>query len=247
MGRNSTIKVGDVFGKLKVLEVLKSSGAGSHSKILCKCECGNEKKISSHLLKSKIKSCGCSKNSYENIVGNVYGKITVSNLHSEIKNKHSIKRNYMCLCNNCRKQYIYSDYVIKRKGFIGCRCSDNISTKKYVFSNYKRNACKKNRSFNITFEQFVYLCEKECYYCGSKPSNFLDIKSLYGNWKYNGIDRIDNEKGYDMGNVVSCCKTCNMMKRDMKLEDFLSSIKSIFNNQFPNISEALGWRNDYGS
>lgn len=242
MGRKSKIKVGDIFGKLKVLEVLKSTGSGSHSKILCKCECGNEKIISSHLLKSKIKSCGCSKNLYENIIGNVYGKIKVNYLHSETKYKESIKRKYMCSCNNCRKQYIYSVNVIKRKGFIGCRCSDNISTKKYVFSNYKRNACKKNRSFYITFEQFVYLCEKECYYCGSNPSNFLDRKDLHGNWKYNGIDRIDNERGYDIDNVVSCCKQCNMMKRDMKSEDFLVAIKNIFVNQFPNISEALGWK-----
>lgn len=36
---------------------------------------------------------------------------------------------------------------------------------------------------------------------------------------------------------------------DTQLEhrQIADAIKSIFNNQFPNISEALGWRNDYGS
>jgi thymidylate synthase (FAD) len=37
--------------------------------------------------------------------------------------------------------------------------------------------------------------------------------------------------------------------QDTQLEhrEIADAIKSIFNNEFPNISEALGWRNSYGT
>lgn len=237
MGRKSTIKIGDRFGKLEVLEVLPSIGSGNHSKIECKCECGNITTISSHLLKTKIKSCGCSKNLYEDLVGKTYGKVQIVSLHSEIKTKREIQRKYNCLCNTCGETHIYETAVIRRKGFTGCRCSDNTSTKRYIFSNYKRNADKKSREFSLTFEEFIELCERDCYYCGESPTNIINKSDLYGSWIYNGVDRLDNKIGYTKQNSVSCCKTCNMMKRDMTLNEFISKIKSIHSH----ISEAIGW------
>lgn len=44
----------------------------------------------------------------------------------------------------------------------------------------------------------------------------------------NGIDRKDNQLGYEILNVVSCCKICNIAKNDMKICEFLSWIEVVF-------------------
>jgi hypothetical protein len=36
-------------------------------------------------------------------------------------------------------------------------------------------------------------------------------KELVGEWVYNGIDRVDNNKQYIKENLVSCCKKCNFI------------------------------------
>jgi hypothetical protein len=39
--------------------------------------------------------------------------------------------------------------------------------------------------------------------------------------KINGIDRADNALGYTVENSVSCCKICNIAKRDLTIEEFI--------------------------
>jgi hypothetical protein len=36
---------------------------------------------------------------------------------------------------------------------------------------------------------------------------------------------MDNTCGYTSDNVVPCCKTCNMAKRDMTVQEFTSWLK----------------------
>lgn len=51
-----------------------------------------------------------------------------------------------------------------------------------------------------------------CTYCAREP-DLYDV---------NGLDRIDNTKGYTIDNIVACCKSCNMMKRTASVADFLA-------------------------
>jgi hypothetical protein len=37
----------------------------------------------------------------------------------------------------------------------------------------------------------------------------------------NGIDRVDNTKGYSVDNCVPCCRRCNVAKADMTPDQFL--------------------------
>ena len=63
--------------------------------------------------------------------------------------------------------------------------------------------------------------------CGVKPSqtdNYLKKHDFY----YNGIDRIDNTKGYLSDNCVSCCSHCNTAKMQMTYEDFRKWVTAVY-------------------
>lgn len=83
------------------------------------------------------------------------------------------------------------------------------------YFDYKRAAEKRNYYFELTQDEVKELCLGECYYCGTLPN------------LYNGIDRVDNEIGYTIDNVVSCCKICNIAKNNLSADDFLAHIHKI--------------------
>jgi hypothetical protein len=89
-----------------------------------------------------------------------------------------------------------------------------------VFDQYKKNAEGRNLSFELSFEQALELFLTPCNYCGIESGNSIGSNSRV--FRYNGIDRVDNDRGYDVDNVVSCCRVCNYAKRDMSRDDFLS-------------------------
>lgn len=41
----------------------------------------------------------------------------------------------------------------------------------------------------------------------------------------NGIDRVDNDKGYVPGNVSPCCWVCNIAKGTMSLDEWAEMVK----------------------
>ena len=104
-----------------------------------------------------------------------------------------------------------------------------------LFKRYKRDAVRKRRialSFNITYEQFESLIKGNCYYCGEVPKNVFvwnerDTRSgkIYtSSCLYNGIDRLDNDKGYLIENCVSCCTACNRFKGSKSLAELYDEL-----------------------
>jgi hypothetical protein len=87
------------------------------------------------------------------------------------------------------------------------------------FSDYKYEAKRSNREFNLTEEQFRDIINKNCYYCDIQPN------------KYNGIDRIDSSGGYTLNNVQPCCTMCNRLKSDFSIDDFFNKITSIYHHR----------------
>ena len=53
-----------------------------------------------------------------------------------------------------------------------------------------------------------------------------------GDYVYNGIDRIDNNKGYTIDNIVPCCAKCNYAKGKLTLQEFKELIEGIYNHRF---------------
>lgn len=111
-----------------------------------------------------------------------------------------------------------------------------------LYNSYKKTAQRKEYDFELDRFQFLALVIQRCHYCGiepqntTKPSHFVDKES--NTWFiHNGVDRLDNTKGYIEANVVPCCTTCNYAKRTMSKEQFLSWVNRIYKYSVASISE----------
>jgi len=45
-----------------------------------------------------------------------------------------------------------------------------------------------------------------------------------------GIDRMNNEVGYIITNVVPCCKICNWCKSNLTIQEFREWINKVYRN-----------------
>jgi len=114
-------------------------------------------------------------------------------------------------CNECRWDHYRRnrekileerrrDYVLNRKKFLSYR--SRIGAR---YSCIKGNAKKRGIPVEISKDQYASIvCGQVCFYCKGP------LPSISGG----GLDRIDNEKGYTVDNVVPCCGSCNMIKGD---------------------------------
>jgi 5-methylcytosine-specific restriction endonuclease McrA len=102
-----------------------------------------------------------------------------------------------------------------------------------IIGQYKRNAKKRGQNYELTEKQFAEITKKDCHYCGAKPNNVTkhSIQS-FGKYIYNGIDRINSNKGYTIENIVPCCKLCNQAKNDLTLQEFKDLIEKIYLKMF---------------
>ncbi len=101
-----------------------------------------------------------------------------------------------------------------------------------VLTSYKIHAKHKGREWNLTNNEVKLLISQPCFYCGIVNSNCKKLKDKKECFYYNGIDRIDNSKSYEQGNVVSCCGVCNRAKHAMTQTDFLNWVKRVYEHSF---------------
>lgn len=84
-----------------------------------------------------------------------------------------------------------------------------------LFSRYFRTARRFGRQFLLSKEEFIRLTSANCFYCEATPASRSQRHSYI--YYYNGIDRVDNTKGYEADNVVTCCTQCNTKKGSITL------------------------------
>jgi hypothetical protein len=105
---------------------------------------------------------------------------------------------------------------------------DNQAEKNYLYIAYQHSAKNRGIDFNLEKHEFLRVTQEDCFYCGEKPGNIRKSRAKCGNsYVYNGIDRLDNDLGYESSNIVACCMKCNYMKRDFSLKDFLSHLEKV--------------------
>lgn len=140
------------------------------------------------------------------------GRIAVTNFYGLNKSK---------FCYDCR---IIRKPMLTLKGEAGLH---------RLYGNYKYIAKKRNLIFNLTIDEFSELTNKTCYYCKAKPKNKMKSQTLTlknGTYTYNGVDRVNNNKGYTKDNTVACCTSCNKAKLSLTSKQFKSLIRKIYHN-----------------
>lgn len=83
---------------------------------------------------------------------------------------------------------------------------------KNVLARYKCQAISRGYNYDLSFEEGWKILNSSCFYCEKSPSSFQTGKRKH-KFYYTGIDRVDNDKGYQLDNCVPCCKSCNSMKK----------------------------------
>jgi hypothetical protein len=84
-----------------------------------------------------------------------------------------------------------------------------------------QDVIRRDLECSLTCDDWVNLVTKPCFYCGADPQKVMHNSSLF---MIGGIDRMDNDQGYHIENCVPCCGMCNLAKRSMKADDFISWI-----------------------
>lgn len=111
----------------------------------------------------------------------------------------------------------------------GNRLASGRALRNEAVATYLRHAKARGLVWALTDDQIDGLFAGDCHWCGDPPSNRRYRKRSFGEFIYNGIDRVNNSIGYVAGNVVSCCFTCNSMKRDFDQHTFITKALRIAN------------------
>lgn len=135
-----------------------------------------------------------------------YNKQYKQNNEEKIKQYNiTYKQNHDRECKEYEKQYASSD--------------------KGRFNKAKSKAKVRDLEFSLTYEQFIEISSKPCYYCQDE---------LCGKENFQGahLDRIDNSKGYTLENVISCGLLCNKIRmNNLTVEETKDAIVAILDGR----------------
>lgn len=217
-----------VFGRLHVVSRNPTHGNSRGGKWNCVCSCGTARTAYGSDLSRRecgTSSCGCAfiKTDFE--VGQVIGRFTLVS----VATPRGKSRSWTCKC-DCGNVVEVKATNIEKFGDRGCGCRKNRrppttdkspidSAIQELVRRYKSNARKRGLEWGLTDERAASLLFGNCAYTGDAPANIFNGNR--GQVLYNGIDRLDNTKGYVESNVVSCSRRANMAKNDMPLQQFM--------------------------
>jgi len=167
-----------------------------------------------------------------NLMGKKFGRLTVFERDESTKLGRA---KWKCIC-DCKNVVSVVSGDLTGGKTLSCGCYHINSVKKpdgtaafnAMYNSYRGRALRKNIEFELIKKDFREVIEMNCFYCGAEPSRkFKKRKDVY---MCNGIDRINNDKGYTKDNIVPCCPTCNYAKRKMSQEDFLLWAQKLYEN-----------------
>jgi len=170
--------------------------------------------------------------------GNVYTRLTVIERAGNSSGGMA-KWRCRCECGNIT-DVIGTDLRSGNTKSCGCYNTDihtlpnGVASFNALLNVYRQMARKYEREWQLSAQEFGFLTKQPCHYCGAEPTTIID-KGGNGAYMYNGIDRANNAKGYTPNNCVSCCKDCNIAKRDRPIPEFLAWAERIHNQGLRNI------------
>ena len=229
---------GEIYGKLKVVSV-----EGGRAKVTCVC--GRKMTvINGNLVSGTSKSCrrGRCHTHFKDIAGQTFGSLKVIELTGNSGKDGSTE--WRCLC-VCGKERCLSSTLLRRGKVKSCGCKsryynsinsirlpEKVAHQRALLASNKRGANQRGLEFSLSQEEFDILTSKNCHYCGSVPKTISRIAATIRKYDniYNGIDRMDNIQGYTKQNCITCCKRCNVAKRDTSYGEFVGWIEELTNH-----------------
>lgn len=170
--------------------------------------------------------------SYKKHIGREFGYYTVLDLSHYILNKKGQKGKYFvkvqCRCGTIN---VVPMAVLQEGTAKSCGCMIQDRSKLYrpqrelnrTYKQYVNSAKARGYTWKLTREASETLFKAPCFYCGGVS------KRSYGGFEFylNGIDRIDNSKGYVDGNCIPCCRPCNCLKGTGTSDEFWERVQGI--------------------
>lgn len=112
----------------------------------------------------------------------------------------------------------------------GCGRAHYLSSQR-VFRMYQQAARRRKISFRLSLQYVIKITSQNCFYCNTPPLKICLHAKKYGQpYKYNGIDRKNNSKGYTVRNCVPCCTICNIAKAQLSIKQFKCWIRAVYKN-----------------
>lgn len=230
--------VGEQFGQLLVLRFGgRKNGAITYD---CLCSCGKEINArKTNLTRGRQTDCGCQafvrrRASGENLVGERFCNLVVLELEAAGKHGHVMK----CAC-DCGKIVRVRKWNLLKGTTKSCGCrrvavarssklrklSPREAVRNDFLKNYRHDAKRRSLSWELTADVFGDLIYSPCEYCGLEASMVRRVRGY--TLMCNGVDRVDNLKGYSKENCVSCCFYCNKAKWTSSKEDFIAHAQRV--------------------
>lgn len=165
-------------------------------------------------------------------------------IRTELRGKNKV---YICQCDCGNEKVFWKQSAISKQKSCGCRIDaaglfgKQRRSMMFRFHSYKSGAKKRNFDWQLTYEQFVSIASKNCFYCNSEPkvwdcitgSPSLQKESPNAKpedykIKFNGIDRLNSKLGYTLENSVTCCTFCNRAKSDLNFNEFKKNLERTY-------------------
>lgn len=165
------------------------------------------------------------------MTGTKYGKLSVIERYFNTNTKDT-RAYWKCIC-ECGKTVCVSGKNLRSGNTKSCGCYKPKTTEKgftalnTYYYQYKHGAKRRSITFNLSIEQFKIIISNNCFYCDIVPTERYVSTKLNGSIYCNGIDRMQNNIGYEIDNCVACCWVCNNFKGSRNTSEFIHLCKLI--------------------
>ncbi len=147
---------------------------------------------------------------------------------------------YLCTC-ECGKQKVIRSSNLLNGSTRSCGCHNKQKRNRWLgcgeislsyFNRIKRTADKRGLQVEITLEQIWELFIKQDQKCALTGTPLVFARDIHHGYHHQtaSLDRIDNTKGYILGNVQWIHKDVNRLKTDFPQDKFLYWCKLIAKN-----------------
>lgn len=141
-----------------------------------------------------------------------------------------LEPNLSCGCKRFTGFHGNSKHDPKSASFIG------------LFNRMRNSARRRRLPWNLSLHHFKRLVTSRCNWCETAPAERFNAvvsknrrmqrkhatRYVRDGWiKYNGLDRVNNDRGYFRRNVKPSCKYCNFARNERTVQEFKSWIKRI--------------------